>query len=291
MSKKSVCDTKPLREYNWEKYVQVDWREHMVSLDTGINMAYWDMGPEDGEAVMLIHGVTDGHISWMHIVPRLAAEGFHCYVVDCRGNGKTDSPHVEGGYTAQLTAKDILNLMAKESIGKVHLVGHSYGSFVAQILSAEAPHKFGRVILMDTAVSCAGNKILEDSLKDVMNIENMPYEFYTEWATMSNEDLNFQKAALEHLLEMSPIAWKNLMTGAMAFDNEDGICHMGNPITVIWGTEDAIFTYEDQAKLLKALHGHPVKFVPVEGASHSGFWDSMETSKKYAELIAANCRL
>ena len=34
------------------------WKKHMVSLDTGINMAYYETGPAQGTPLLLIHSLT-----------------------------------------------------------------------------------------------------------------------------------------------------------------------------------------------------------------------------------------
>ena len=38
-------------------YVEVDWEQKYLDLDTGVRMAYYECGPKDGKTVLLIHGM------------------------------------------------------------------------------------------------------------------------------------------------------------------------------------------------------------------------------------------
>ena len=73
---------------------QADWDSYRqkIDLSTGITMAYVEMGVEDGEPLMLIHGMTDNSRSWSLIAPYFAEAGYHIYMIDLRGHGETDQP-------------------------------------------------------------------------------------------------------------------------------------------------------------------------------------------------------
>ena len=88
---------------NRAEYDISNWEKHVVALGTGIKMAYYECGPERGEKLLLIHGVTDSRISWTQLAPILAARGYRCYIVEYRGNGATDTPDCgKSGYTADM---------------------------------------------------------------------------------------------------------------------------------------------------------------------------------------------
>ena len=39
-------------------YVEVDWEQKYLDLDTGVRMAYYECGPKDGKTVLLVFNRT-----------------------------------------------------------------------------------------------------------------------------------------------------------------------------------------------------------------------------------------
>ena len=80
---------------------QEDWADarQYVKLSTGLTMAYVVVGKSDGPVVVLQHGMTDNSRSWSLAAPYFAEAGYHVYMPDLRGMGKSDAPD---GYYTQL---------------------------------------------------------------------------------------------------------------------------------------------------------------------------------------------
>lgn len=282
-------------EERYRNHIKAGWQEHMIRLDTGINMAYCECGEKSDETkdVLLIHGVTDGCVSWSQIAPLLAEKGLHCYVVEYRGNGMTDKPDMEGGYTAEIIAEDMLSFMKKLGIERINAVGHSFGSLITQALTSKAPEKIITATMIDTAASCGKNAVLTEVIKNYGNYfkdtesekNNIPEEFIRDWSATSNEDEDFRTATYLHVRDMPAVSWKNLMNGIIKFDGKAYLENMKCPAMVIWGTEDEIFTGEDQEEVKKYLNSPDVRYVNIEGASHNGFWDSLQMAETYAGYI------
>lgn len=269
------------------------WKKHLVPLDTGINMAYYETGPAQGTPLLLIHGVTDGHVSWMQMAPMLARAGCRCIIVEYRGNGATDKPDCgESGYTAEMIAEDILNLMNKIGLERCHAVGHSFGSLICQELSIKDPSRFRSYTLIDTTSDCRNNPVFRMLLNGDGHgfrgiygySDHLPEDFLLDWTQMSNEDEAFRQATLDNVKNMPMLAWQNLIRGLAKFHN-DRLGSMPEPVQVIWGTEDDIFPMKDQELVRKKLSRCNATFIPMEGASHNGFWDSLRSCRAYAEQI------
>ncbi|MFR6054967.1 MAG: alpha/beta fold hydrolase, partial [Waltera sp.] len=142
-------------------YAEVDWEQKYLDLDTGVRMAYYECGPKDGKTVLLIHGVTDGCVAWAQIAPVLEKAGCHCYIVEYRGNGMTDKPDMGPfGYTGELLADDIIDFIEKLDLQEIHVVGHSFGSLITQILAVKIPQRCADYVLIDTAVDCRNNPVI-----------------------------------------------------------------------------------------------------------------------------------
>ena len=279
---------------NYQKYIPKDWEKHIEKLNTGIHMAYYECGKKDGIPLLLIHGVTDGCVSWMQMAPKLAERGYHCYIVEYRGNGATDKPDQgKTGYTAELLADDIMALMDSIGLEKTHVAGHSYGTLISQVLAARYPERFFSYTLIDAAVNCTENPVLKWAVNGEENGFNgveayddfMPADFVKDWTATGNEIEDFRKAAYAHAAGLPAVAWKNLMRGLTDFNSSSFIGDIKGDVLVIWGTEDDIFTADDQKDLKEGLTSCNVRYVDIEGASPNGYWDSLEMAEKYADHI------
>ncbi len=281
---------------SYADYIQVDWEEHFVDLPTGIRMAYTVCGPEGGVPVVLIHGVTDGRISWSQVAPMLAGLGYRVYVPEYRGNGKTDKPEAgPEGYTVETHVKDMLAFLDAVGIPKAHFVGHSLGSLIAQRINIEAPERVLSTTLIESAVKCQPNEVLtwahDGDGKDYLgvhgydDVQKMPESFLKEWADNTNDSEDFQRATIEHIRQMPYKVWDYLLTGLNAFDNRADIGKVSGKVQVIWATEDNIFPASDQEELKAGLTGCDVVYKTVEGGSHNVHWDSPATRALVTQYI------
>ncbi|MCC4315999.1 alpha/beta fold hydrolase [Streptomyces malaysiensis] len=112
-------------------------------------------------AVVLLHGGgpgVDAVSNWAAVRPRLSAE-FRCLAPDLLGFGTriTGGEAGAGGLHgprawARARARQVLDLLDRHGLERVHLVGNSAaGGAAALALMAEAPERIGRAVLMGGA--------------------------------------------------------------------------------------------------------------------------------------------
>ncbi|MFF7780237.1 alpha/beta fold hydrolase [Streptomyces tanashiensis] len=96
----------------------------------------------EGPAVLLVHGFPDSHHLWRHQVPALNDAGFSTVAPTLRGFGASERP--EGGPAAFHPGKhvgDLIELLAHLDLDRVHLVGHDWGSGIAQAVTQFFPDR------------------------------------------------------------------------------------------------------------------------------------------------------
>jgi pimeloyl-ACP methyl ester carboxylesterase len=69
---------------------QIESVKHRFIQVNGIKMHIAEQG--EGPLIVLAHGWPELWYSWRHIVPALAAAGYHAVAPDMRGYGQTDAP-------------------------------------------------------------------------------------------------------------------------------------------------------------------------------------------------------
>ena len=111
-----------------------------VSLN---GLAYFlrDEGPADGTPVLLLHGMPDDGEIWRAQIDALIARGFRVLTPDLVGYGGTAAPNDLARYKTDAIARDLVALLDRIGLPKVHLVGHDWGAGVAWGLILGAPDR------------------------------------------------------------------------------------------------------------------------------------------------------
>lgn len=99
----------------------------------------------EGPPLMLVHGVGASLASWNGVVESLS-ESFEILRLDLRGHGK--SAHIEGSYSIDAFAEDVLKVMDEAGIARMHLAGFSLGGLIAQKLAVDWPERFDRIVIL-----------------------------------------------------------------------------------------------------------------------------------------------
>jgi pimeloyl-ACP methyl ester carboxylesterase len=90
----------------------------------------------EGAPVILVHGFTGTSQGWKHgsLYPALLTAGYKVVILDMRGNGQSDKPHTDAGYSDDAEAKDIKDLATSLGFKKYAVVGYSRGSIITSRL-------------------------------------------------------------------------------------------------------------------------------------------------------------
>ncbi|MDQ3713399.1 MAG: alpha/beta hydrolase [Acidobacteriota bacterium] len=104
-----------------------------------------------GEPVVLIPGFASGAWSWFKQTEELS-KNFRVVTFDPRGIGKSNSPNVRNGnnFPLETFAEDVLGLLDALVIEKAHVVGASFGGFVAQEFALKFPERLNKLVLVCT---------------------------------------------------------------------------------------------------------------------------------------------
>ena len=100
-----------------------------------------------GFPVMFVSGLA-GFASFWHDQAVAFAKHFDVVTHDHRGIGQSDL--TRSGFTVDRMAADVIGLMDALEIERAHIVGHSTGGAIAQILAVEQPKRIASVVLSAT---------------------------------------------------------------------------------------------------------------------------------------------
>lgn len=106
-------------------------------------------GSPDAPVLVLSHSLGVNLAMWN---PQLPAFSKHFRVLryDTRGHGASSVPL--GDYSIAMLGEDLLELLDALKINQAHFCGLSMGGMIGMWLGANASHRFGKIVLSNTAV-------------------------------------------------------------------------------------------------------------------------------------------
>ena len=144
----------------------------MLITANNICMNYEIDGPKNAPVLIFSNSLATSLAMWDDQVDRLKDQ-FRILRYDNRGHGATPTPEMEGPYSIELLARDVLGLLDALEIEKISFGGLSKGGMVGQWLGINASERINRLILSNTA-SYFPNKEMWRERIDMATVDGIP---------------------------------------------------------------------------------------------------------------------
>jgi pimeloyl-ACP methyl ester carboxylesterase len=123
--------------------------ERLMNLNVnGLDFAVDVQGPEDGPAVVLLHGWPDRASLWRHQIAALSGAGFRTIAPDLRGFGDSAKPEGAENYNILFLAGDVQGILDALGVERAHVVGHDWGAALAWAIGGFAPDRVDHLVAM-----------------------------------------------------------------------------------------------------------------------------------------------
>lgn len=209
-----------------------------------LHLYYEELGPADGESLLLLHGggstLRDPHGSWIELAPSFA-ERYHVVMLDHRGHGRTNNP--ASRMTYELLGDDIAAFIEQLGLAPAHIAGMSDGGIIALDIGIRRPE------LARTLIPLGANYRVDDTIRQVvgtLDADALEREHPEHAAAMS----------AAHDIGKHPGYWKELLplVAQNAATNPDwseaDLRRIPNPTLLIAGENDP-FANTDQMIAMK----------------------------------------
>lgn len=112
----------------------------------------FEWGPEDGEKVLLLHGISTPCLALGNLGQELVRMGYRVMIFDFFGRGYSDTP-TDLPYDIRLYTTQILLALASSNVAWAgndgfHLIGYSLGGGIAVSFAKDFPHMVRSVVLI-----------------------------------------------------------------------------------------------------------------------------------------------
>lgn len=132
--------------------------ERYITADDSVRLWTRTFGQEKNEACLLINGAGANSSFWSErLCSGLAKQGFFVITYDHRDSGYSDKVDFETHpYTVRDLTNDAVNILHALDIAHAHIIGHSMGGFIAQLLAIHYPERVRTI----TSISSSTNSPL-----------------------------------------------------------------------------------------------------------------------------------
>lgn len=159
-------------EWGMKKIYAVGFKEKQITTENNTVLNYAE-GPDNGPALLLIHGQLGDWTSYMKNLPELS-KYYHIFAIDCPGHG--NSSHDSSKYSVNAIGADF-TWFIENVIGEPTVVsGHSSGGLLAAWLAANSPKDVLGIVLEDPPLfSCEDNR--KENTYNYIDLSTTCYEF------------------------------------------------------------------------------------------------------------------
>ena len=239
-------------------------------------------GDEDLPLLVLAHGLGLDSTMW---APQMAAltRDFRVLRYDTRGHG--GSPSSTAPCTIEALGRDVLALLDRLGIERMHFCGYSMGGMIGIWLGIHAPERLDKLVLAHTA-ALIGERSMWDARIATVNAHGM--RAISDAAMQRWFTPGFLAArppvvdALKRVFEQTPAdGYVQCCAAIRDGDFRAGIARIQMPTLVLSGTLDAATTLVDGGILAEYIPGS--KFVQIESAHLS----NIEKPTQFTEALLA----
>lgn len=127
-----------LPDWDYEpKYLEID----------GLRQAYVDVGPTDGDPILLLHGEPSWSYLYRFMIPVLVKGGHRVIAMDHIGMGRSDKPIDLEYHSFENHVNRLETFVTELKLDNLTLFAQDWGSVIGLYLASKQPDLFDRIVL------------------------------------------------------------------------------------------------------------------------------------------------
>ena len=241
----------------------------------------------EGEPLVLIPGFAAGRWIWFKQTAALS-RNFRVIIFDPRGVSESDKP--EGSQTINLLADDVAHLLRAVGIDNAHVLGASFGGFVAQEFALKYPHMTRKLVLCCTSFG-GPNHVAPTpetlsalaSTKGLNSAERMRANLLLAFTPKYVQTQVSEVDRVVHLRATNEVpehVYLSQLQAAVSFNSEPRLDGIKSPTLVLSGDADVIVPVQNSHNLARKIPG--AKLQIIEGGSHTFF---IEQAPEFNQIV------
>lgn len=239
-----------------------------------------------GEPVVLIPGFAAGR--WIWFKQTDLAQDFRVITFDPRGVAASDT--YEGSQTIEMLADDLAHLLQSIGIDSAHIVGASFGGFVAQEFALKYPSMTRKLVLCCTSFGGPNHVVpAPETLQALASTKGLNSEermranlllaFSPEYVRSETVEID-RVVRLRAANEVPEHVYLSQLQAAMNFNAEERVEQIRVPTLVLSGDADVIVPVQNSRNLAAGIPG--ATLCVIDGGSHTFF---IEQAQEFNHIV------
>ncbi|MEV8525947.1 alpha/beta hydrolase [Streptomyces sp. NPDC052000] len=225
--------------------------------------------------VLLVPGYTGSKEDFLGLLGPLGDAGYRAVAVDGRGQFESPGPRRTTGYTPRTLGADVLAQVAALGGGPVHLVGHSFGGFVARSAARLDPSAF----LSLTLLASGPGRVGPDQRTKIRMLQAALPVLPPSWVWAATQWLDGRDPAYvadpPEIVTFLTRRWyatqpaQLIATGRQLRvepDRTEGLARLPLPLHVAYGDGESVWTTGELAHMARSIDA---RHTVIRGADHS----------------------
>ena len=234
----------------------------------------------NGEPALLITGLGGRASFWSRQIAALSKR-FDVIAFDQRGIG--GSSPLAGACTVEGLARDTLELLDALGVGRCHVIGHSTGGAIAQVIAEDHPQRVARLVLSGTwcaptapfsALFRLRKRLLAELGPEVYTLHGALVSWPDDWLEAHPELLAPASGAAEAAVTLARLE------AILAFSRAEKLSSIGAPTLVVCAQDDRLVPPGHSRRIAGAIAGSILRLLP-----YGGHFPQVTASDAYNALV------
>ncbi len=233
---------------------------------------YYELHGE-GEPLVLIAGLKADHNGWLPVLSDLVKK-FQVLIFDNRGAGQTSD--AGDAFDVEMMADDVMELIQKLKLDRPHIVGHSLGGAIAQVIAKKYAENINSIVLCNTFTKF--NETAKEAFAEILKLHNsgtseaeimesiIPWAFSPKFLNQEIIEV-IRKSSNENPYPQSSPDYERQFNALCEFDSRSWISSLNVPALILGSDEDKIATLNESKELADSISGSKFVNLPTGHAS------------------------
>ena len=226
-------------------------------------------GLEKAPVIVFSHSLASSSVMWEPQAHYFQKE-YRILRFDTRGQGRSEVP--PGPYTFEVLAEDVLDLLDRLQIDKVHFIGLSMGGMIGQSLAFHHPDRLLSLTLSNTSVWTDPStvSVWETRIRQVRS-EGLKILLNSTMQRWFTDSFRAKRPPIYEAIEQQFLAtpvegYVGCVQAIMELDNRDRLGTIRTPTLVLTGSDDSGSPVPVAEEIHQQIKGS--KFFVIPGARH-----------------------
>ncbi|KFZ21781.1 hypothetical protein V502_02910 [Pseudogymnoascus sp. VKM F-4520 (FW-2644)] len=136
---------------------------------------------DQSPALLFLHGFPDSAHLWVGVIDELGHLPNKIIIPDCLGYAGTDKPTDTNLYAYKDQAEDIADILSNENVNNTIIIGHDWGSALAQRTYLHKRHLFSGVVLVNIGYMVPSNQPFDLAAFNSYTENTIGYPQFSYW--------------------------------------------------------------------------------------------------------------